>query len=144
MEVDIGLSAFANIEQYYEQRKFASSKKDKTSAAFEQALKAAEKKALREMKEVKVKQTILKVRKAHWFEKFYWFISSDNYIVISGRDAQQNEMIVKRYMNKGDLYVHADIHGASSVVIKNPSGLSSFFYFYFKSFFKITSEIYLL
>ncbi|XP_052625460.1 uncharacterized protein LOC122195852 [Lactuca sativa] len=28
-------------------------------------------------------------------------------------------MIVKRYMSKGDLYVHAELHGASSTVIKN-------------------------
>jgi predicted ribosome quality control (RQC) complex YloA/Tae2 family protein len=43
------------------------------------------------------------MRKVHWFEKFNWFISSKNYLVISGRDAQQNELIVKRYMSKGDL-----------------------------------------
>ena len=46
---------------------------------------------------------ITHMRKVHWFEKFNWFISSENYLVISGRDAQQNEMIVKRYMSKGDL-----------------------------------------
>jgi predicted ribosome quality control (RQC) complex YloA/Tae2 family protein len=59
------------------------------------------------------------MRKVHWFEKFNWFISSENYLVISGRDAQQNEMVVKRYMSKGDIYVHADLHGASSTIIKN-------------------------
>ena len=42
--------------------------------------------------------------------------------MIGGRDQQQNEVIVKRYMKANDIYVHADIHGASSVVIKNPSG----------------------
>lgn len=45
-----------------------------------------------------------------------------NYIVIGGRDQQQNELIVKRYLKAGDLYVHADLTGASSVVIKNPNG----------------------
>ena len=59
------------------------------------------------------------------FEKFYWFISSENYLVIGGRDSQQNELIVKRYMKAGDIYVHADIHGASSIVIKNPKGPQS-------------------
>lgn len=42
--------------------------------------------------------------------------------MIGGRDQQQNEVIVKRYMRQGDVYVHADIHGASSIVIKNPTG----------------------
>lgn len=83
------------------------------------------------------------------FEKFLWFISAENYLVIAGRDQQQNEMIVKRYFRagetqtqapqmtsdllslyssflpcSGDIYVHADIHGATSCVIKNPSGKS--------------------
>ena len=38
------------------------------------------------------------LRKSHWFEKFNWFVTSENYLVISGRDAQQNELVVKRYM----------------------------------------------
>lgn len=56
------------------------------------------------------------------FEKFYWFISSDNYIVLGGRDQQQNDLLVKRHLRSGDLYVHADLHGATSVIIKNPTG----------------------
>ena len=43
-------------------------------------------------------------------------------VQLGGRDAQQNELIVKRYMREGDIYVHADLHGASSIVIKNPTG----------------------
>lgn len=41
--------------------------------------------------------------------------------MIGGRDPKQNELIVKRYMRAGDIYVHADVQGASSIVIKNPS-----------------------
>ena len=26
---------------------------------------------------------------SYWFEKFHWFVSSENYLVISGRDASQ-------------------------------------------------------
>jgi len=32
------------------------------------------------------------------FEKFIWFISSENFLVLAGRDAQQNELLVKRHM----------------------------------------------
>lgn len=55
----------------------------------------------------------------YWFEKFNWFISSENYLVIGGKDAGQNEVIVKRYLKHGDIYVHADLHGGASVVVKN-------------------------
>ena len=67
-------------------------------------------------------KSITKARKPYWFEKFYWFISSENYLVIGGRDMQQNEIVVKKYLKQGDIYVHADLSGASSVIIKNPSG----------------------
>lgn len=30
------------------------------------------------------------IRKVYWFEKFDWFISSENYLVLAGRNAQQN------------------------------------------------------
>jgi hypothetical protein len=69
-----------------------------------------------------VSLSVTKARKQYWFEKFIWFISSENYLVIGGRDRQQNEQVVRRYLQKDDLYVHADLHGASSVVIKNPAG----------------------
>merc|ERR1712004_413605 len=42
-------------------------------------------------------------------------------LVIGGRDAQQNELLVKRYMKPTDIYVHADLHGAATVIVKNPS-----------------------
>ncbi|KAH1041272.1 hypothetical protein GLYMA_09G031900v4 [Glycine max] len=119
VEVDLALSAHANARRWYEQKKKQESKQGKTVTAHEKAFKAAERKTRLQLNQEKTVASISHMRKVHWFEKFNWFISSENYLVISGRDAQQNEMIVKRYMSKGDLYIHADLHGASSTVIKN-------------------------
>ena len=47
------------------------------------------------------------------------------YLVLAGRDQQQNERLVKYHLRPGDLFVHADLHGAATVVIKNPSGVHS-------------------
>ncbi|KAE8730968.1 hypothetical protein F3Y22_tig00002841pilonHSYRG00092 [Hibiscus syriacus] len=119
VEVDLALSAHANARRWYGMKKKQESKQEKTIVAHEKAFKAAERKTRLQLSQEKTVATITHMRKVHWFEKFNWFISSENYLVISGRDAQQNEMIVKRYMSKGDLYVHADLHGASSTIIKN-------------------------
>ncbi|WOL03246.1 nuclear export mediator factor Nemf isoform X1 [Canna indica] len=119
VEVDLALSAHANARRWYELKKRQENKQDKTIKAHEKAFKAAEKKTRLQLAQEKTVAAISHMRKVHWFEKFNWFISSENYLVISGRDAQQNEMVVKRYMSKGDLYVHAELHGASSTVIKN-------------------------
>ncbi|XP_018411754.1 PREDICTED: nuclear export mediator factor NEMF [Nanorana parkeri] len=122
VDVDLSLSAYANSKKYYDHKRNAAKKTQKTVEAAEKAFKSAEKKTKQTLKEVQTVTTIQKARKVYWFEKFLWFISSENYLVIAGRDQQQNEMIVKRYLRPGDLYVHADLHGATSCVIKNPTG----------------------
>ncbi|GAX80591.1 hypothetical protein CEUSTIGMA_g8028.t1 [Chlamydomonas eustigma] len=121
VQVDLSLSAYSNVSVHYDSRKKHVVKQVKTLAANEAALKAAEKKAQQQLQQVRNQPSgPVAVRKPLWFEKFNWFISSENYLVISGRDAQQNELIVKRYFRRGDVYVHADLHGASSTIIKNP------------------------
>ncbi len=53
-----------------------------------------------------------------WFERFRWFRTSDGFLVIGGRNADQNEEIVKNYMEPGDRFVHAQAHGGPATVIK--------------------------
>ncbi|KAF7254942.1 hypothetical protein EG68_08639 [Paragonimus skrjabini miyazakii] len=116
--VELDLNALNNARKYYDKRRAAMKKEEKTVVASHKALKSAALKAQQTRKDVKTIVQISKVRKPMWFEKFYWFISSENYLVVAGRDAQQNEALVKRYLGPNDIYVHADLHGASSVIIK--------------------------
>ncbi|XP_043088326.1 nuclear export mediator factor NEMF-like isoform X2 [Puntigrus tetrazona] len=122
VDVDLNLSAYANAKKYYDSKRSAAKKEQKTVEAAQKAFKSAEKKTKQTLKEVQTVTSIQKARKVYWFEKFLWFVSSENYLIIAGRDQQQNEMIVKRYLRAGDVYVHADLHGATSCVIKNLSG----------------------
>ncbi|KAM8782645.1 ribosome quality control complex subunit NEMF [Rhynchonycteris naso] len=122
VDVDLSLSAYANAKKYYDHKRYAAKKTQKTVEAAEKAFKSAEKKTKQTLKEVQTVTSIQKARKVYWFEKFLWFISSENYLIIGGRDQQQNEVIVKKYLTPGDIYVHADLHGATSCVIKNPTG----------------------
>ncbi len=59
-------------------------------------------------------------RRSHWFERYRWFLSSEGILVIGGRDAQSNDLLVRRYLHEGDIYLHADVHGAPSVIVKHP------------------------
>jgi predicted ribosome quality control (RQC) complex YloA/Tae2 family protein len=119
LTIDIDLSSFANARRFHDKRKVAATKEDKTIKSSEKALKSAQIKTQTALKEVAIKTSIQKSRKVYWFEKFYWCISSENYLMIAGRDAQQNELVVKRHMKPGDVYVHGDLHGAASVVVVN-------------------------
>ncbi|KXT08298.1 hypothetical protein AC579_1080 [Pseudocercospora musae] len=121
IDIDLAASAWSNARQYYDQKRTAASKQERTEAASKKALKSAEQNVMAKLKkDLKQEKDILRpVRKQFWFEKFIYFISSDGYLVLAGKDDQQNEMMYRRHLKKGDVYVHADLNGASSVVIKN-------------------------
>ncbi|SPJ84315.1 related to RNA-binding protein homologous to eukaryotic snRNP [Fusarium torulosum] len=121
VEINLGLSPWSNAREYFDQRKSAASKEEKTQQQASRALKNAEQKINEDLKKgLKQEKALLQpIRKQMWFEKFIWFISSDGYLVIGGKDAQQNEIVYKKYLRKGDIYCHADLHGASSVIVKN-------------------------
>lgn len=127
IDVNISLSAHANAREYYAAKKTAAMKMEKAVEATDRTIKAASKKAERDalkMEEEAVASSIRARRTANWFEKFHWMISSENFLIVAGRDSQQNEQLVNRYLGPADAYVHADVDGASSVVVKNqkPSG----------------------
>ena len=124
--VDLALSPWSNARQYYEQKKSAAVKEQKTLQSSEKALKSTEKKINADLKKgLKQEKEVMRTqRKSHWFEKFLYFISSDGYLVLAGKDAQQNEILYKKHLRKGDIYVHADLNGAASVIIKNKAGMS--------------------
>ncbi len=58
------------------------------------------------------------VKPRSWYERYHWMITSEGFLVIGGRDAGQNEVIVRRLLDEKDVFMHADIHGAPAVVIK--------------------------
>ncbi|KAF2102058.1 hypothetical protein NA57DRAFT_64665 [Rhizodiscina lignyota] len=121
VDIDLGLSSWTNASQYYDQKKSAVKKEEKTAQASGKALKSAQLKIQADLKKgLKQEKDVLRpVRKQFWFEKFLYFISSEGYLVLGGKDAPQNELLYRKHLRKGDVYVHADLHGASSVIIKN-------------------------
>lgn len=64
------------------------------------------------------KQHLVKKRKREWFEKFRWVRSSDGFLILGGRDATTNEILVKKRMEPDDIVFHAEIVGAPFVLIK--------------------------
>jgi len=123
----LDLSAAANAREQWSMRKTAREHEDKAMAAGARVVELAEAKVLATAKRVarsggnSKAHTVLEARRVPFFEKFRWFISSEGVLVLAGRDAHQNELLVKRYLRPQDAYVHADTHGAASCIVRNPS-----------------------
>jgi len=57
-------------------------------------------------------------RTESWYERFRWFHTTDGFLVLGGRNADQNEELVKKYLEPGDRFFHSQAHGAPATVLK--------------------------
>ncbi|HJH32280.1 MAG TPA: fibronectin-binding domain-containing protein [Methanosarcinaceae archaeon] len=110
--IDIRKTVPQNAQVYYEKAKKLMKKRDGALRAIEQTKLAMKKKEKRAPKRRKV------IRKKHWYDRFRWFVSSDGFLVVGGRNADTNEEIVSKYMEKRDIAFHTQVPGAPMTVIR--------------------------
>ncbi|MDR3290539.1 MAG: NFACT family protein [Methanobrevibacter sp.] len=118
--IDYKKSLAENAEIYYEKGKKAKRKIKGGLIAVENTkkqLKDMENKRDKGIEKIELPKKRIK-KPLLWFEKLRWFLSSDNHLVVGGRDANTNELVVKKYLDNNDIYIHGDVHGAPSTVIK--------------------------
>ncbi|UCC33534.1 MAG: NFACT family protein [Candidatus Bathyarchaeota archaeon] len=108
-----------NAAHYYTKAKRAEKKLKGAEKAITETKRKIEQLRERQIEQPREEQRRApeKRRKA-WYEKFRWFHSSEGFLVIAGRDATSNEIIIKRHTDPHDIVFHADIHGAPFVLIK--------------------------
>ena len=119
--LDLTKNIDENAAYYFERAK----KVKKKIEGAEEALNASMKK-LKEIELAKEKATLektkeakLKERKKEWYEKFRWFVSSEGFLLIGGRDATSNEVVIKKHTESNDLVFHTDMAGSPFFVIKS-------------------------
>lgn len=124
IRIDWRKTAWQNAARYYEESKKARAKAQgawraaeetrKKIAALEQKI-AATQAAPAEERRVRVKEA----REREWFERFHWTFTTDGLLVLAGKNADQNELLVAHQLEKNDLFFHADVHGAAATILKN-------------------------
>jgi predicted ribosome quality control (RQC) complex YloA/Tae2 family protein len=121
-------SLFDNAARFYQRGKRAKRKLKGARTALEETSKKlkeveaniVEAEKLERVKPVEALEEVAerKIRRKEWFEKFRWFVSSDGFLVVAGKDAVSNEVLVKKYTEPKDVVFHADVVGAPFVVVK--------------------------
>ncbi|MEM2021418.1 MAG: ribosome rescue protein RqcH [Zestosphaera sp.] len=56
-------------------------------------------------------------RRFRWYHAYHWIITRGGFLSIGGRDADQNEKIVRRFLRGNDVFMHADVHGAPVFIL---------------------------
>jgi predicted ribosome quality control (RQC) complex YloA/Tae2 family protein len=114
-------SVSENAEHAYDESKKAQKKKhgaeksiEKTKETLQKVIQDKQRFERQLQQKTKEKKTI----KRFWFEQYRWTISSQGNLILGGKDVKTNEQLIKKHMEKQDRYVHADIHGAPSCIVK--------------------------
>ncbi len=116
VNLDIRKTVPQNAQEYYEKVKKFSRKREGALKAIEDTKKAMLKKAA--SKAAKAGRKLQASKKKHWYDRFRWFVSSDGFLVVGGRDADTNEEVFKKYMEKRDVVFHTQTPGAPLTVVK--------------------------
>ncbi len=122
IELELEKSVEENASKYFDKAKKLKKKLEGAKIALVNTKIKLEKEEkeqnLNEEKKEKSKQE--KSRKKEWYEKFRWFKSSNGFLVIGGRDATTNEIVVKKHMDPHDIVYHTEAPGSPFIIIKNP------------------------
>ncbi|WP_440953386.1 ribosome rescue protein RqcH [Methanococcoides sp. FTZ1] len=101
-----------NAQIFYDKAKKLTRKREGALRAIEDTKIAMQK------KEKKMSNKRKAFFKKHWYDRFRWFFSSDGFLIVGGRDADTNEELVKKYMEKRDIVFHTQAPGAPITIIK--------------------------
>jgi len=116
IRLDFRKSALQNAQTlFYEAKKF----KRKVEGAKKAIEETKRKLSMQSHPGVAGKPTNKSKAKKKWFDEFRHFTTSNGFSCAGGKNAKQNDTLVASQLKEGDLFFHADVHGASAVVLKN-------------------------
>ena len=118
IKIDPNKNIFENATVYYDKSKKLKKKAIDTLTAIEKTKKELVKALKGEQKAKEKKAEEKPKEKTKWYEKFHWFFTSEGFLVIGGKSADQNEYVFKHHFDKNDVFFHADIRGGSVVILK--------------------------
>ena len=123
--LEVSKTVHQNAQRYFEEASTQKSKAKGAKAALAGTKQAREKAEKRAAKDAAAGRLRSRQRsKRFWFEKHRWAMLSGGHLLIGGKDAKGNDVVVRKHLSSNDLYFHADLHGAPSCSLKLKDGLA--------------------
>lgn len=130
--LDVRKSIEANAAVYFEKAKKAKKKAEGAKVALEKTQQRLQQLVLRREDEQRKfaleseqkKSVATRQQGRLWYEKFRWFMSSEGFLCIGGRDASTNEIVIKKHTGGNDIVFHTELSGSPFFVVKRDSNSS--------------------
>ncbi len=122
LSLDLAKSIEQNAGDYYENAKHLKSKIEGAQNTVKRTEKEIEeltagRSEFEQKLEKQLPKPIKKVEKK-WYENFRWFFTSSGLLAVGGRDATSNDILVKKYLEVGDIIFHTELPGSPFFIIK--------------------------
>lgn len=112
--LDLRKSLEENAKDYFEKAK----RSRKKASGAREAIARLRERAPRAEPQREITDELPQRRRREWYEKFRWCVSSQGLLLIGGRDATTNELVIKKHAEQGDRVLHTDMAGSPFVVVK--------------------------
>ena len=109
----------ANASDIYAKGKELTDKAARAEGALNESIEAYNKKLKGITKAQAARANKAQPTKQFWFERYKWFITTGDRLVLAGKDAHTNDNVVRKHLKDTDVYAHADLHGAPSTILKD-------------------------
>jgi predicted ribosome quality control (RQC) complex YloA/Tae2 family protein len=127
IELDTNKSIWKNLQEIYDKIKSLKQKRERIEQEIKKTKQEIEKiktnssnlvDVNKQDKQEETKTGKKRKEKKKWYEQYHWFYTTNNFLVVSGKNAKQNDELFK-LMKDEDLFFHADIFGAPATILKN-------------------------
>ncbi|NPA86295.1 MAG: DUF814 domain-containing protein [bacterium] len=106
------------LAKYYDELKQVKAKIEKLKELIKQKEEEVKKLEIEQRENKELLYRLLKAEQRKWYKKFGWSFTARGTLVLIGRDASSNEVLVKKYVQPEHYVFHADIVGAGFVVLR--------------------------
>ncbi len=113
-------SYYDNLTFLYTKLKKLKARSEKVSEGLDKALKNLNQSTISSKSKATKNIEKIKLTTNKWYHEYYWFFTKNNFLVVCGKNSSQNETLVKKMMEKHDIYLHSEVRGSGSAILKNP------------------------
>lgn len=117
--LDVTKTSHQNAVEYFDKAKKASAKLETIESVLARTeKKLAQLEAKANLQESSEDEDNFVNRKIAWYEKFRWMFTTSGLLAVGGRDANSNEVVIKKHVDAHDIVFHTEMPGSPFFVLK--------------------------
>lgn len=128
VELDLSKSVHENANVYFSKSKKLKAKLpgiEKTLEKTKEELETISQKQVEHQKKQEKQQLLKEHLPKSWYDKFRYTLTSSGKLVVLGKDAGTNELLIKKHLEENDIVFHTSAPGSPFAIVKDATTKAS-------------------